>query len=70
MDKNSRSGGGVCFPHDVFDVFLDGLFGNFESVRNFLVRPPLREVFDYRLLSVRELESFFSLVGTELLPPP
>ncbi len=39
LDKDAGSRGGICFPHDVLNVFFDGLFGNLQRVRNFLICP-------------------------------
>ena len=47
LDQNSGASGGVCLSHNVFDMFFDCLFCNFERVRDLLVRPSLRQVFNH-----------------------
>lgn len=51
-------------------MFLDGLFGDFEGVCNFLIGPTLSKVFDHRLFSIRKLKSFFGLIRIKLLATP
>ncbi len=68
LNENPCPGCRVCFSHDVFDVFLDGLFGNFQSIRYFLIGPSLGKIFNHRLLSICQLKSFLGLIRIELLP--
>ena len=52
MNEDSCPGGGIGFSHDVFDVFLHGLFGNLKGVRDLLVGPPLCQVLNDGLFAI------------------
>ena len=54
----------------MLDVLFDCLFGDPERVRDLLVCPALREMFDHRLLAVGELKSLLGLLRTGLLSAP
>ena len=68
MDQDPGSCGGVCFSHDVFNVFFDRLLGDLERVGDFFICPPLCQVFHDRLFPIRELKLLLGLVSIQLLP--
>jgi hypothetical protein len=53
----------------MLDMLLHGLLSYVQGIRDFLVSPPLGEVFNDRLFAVRELKFLFSLVGVQMLTP-
>ena len=67
MDKNSGAGGGICLPHDVFNVFFDSLFSYQEGVCDLFVRPAFSQVLDDCLLTVGQLKSLSSMFSVQIL---
>jgi hypothetical protein len=61
--EDARASGGAHFLHDVLDVLFDRLFGNFERVRDSLVRMPLGQIADHPLLAGREMELLPCFLG-------
>jgi hypothetical protein len=53
VNEDSRPGCGVRFSHDVFDVFFHGLLGNQKGVCDFFVSPPLCQVLNDGLFTIR-----------------
>ena len=39
LNEDTSPGGGVGLPHDVLDVFFNGLFGDLKRIGNFFVCP-------------------------------
>ena len=68
LNEDTGPGGGVGLAHDVFNVFLDGLFGDLKRIRNFLVCPPFGQMLDHRLFTIGQRELFLGLIRVQLLP--
>ncbi len=52
LGEDTGTGGGICFAHNMFDVFFNSLLRNIQGIGNLFVGPALCQMLNYGVLPV------------------